>query len=304
MDERRLADFIDRQVGRCRRVAVGPSCDAGTDAGDLRCRTRRRGSFTVHMKVDGSPGLTPDAEFALMNSLADAGLPVAAPRWSEPTGDVLGQPFFIADRVDTTPSADDPTAPTAATCVQTLARVHGLKADAHLPSVDAQHAIATQIELWRNIGKSAGGSRVPLLDAAEMWLHNNAPLLQAHIAGSRPTRCPHNPDVRRQVAAMTGWEHAHVGSAAEDWSYLATGDGSAPNAQAWRSLIERETGTRVGADEWSYWEAFNLFKRACINRTASLSSRAAPTARPAKMIAGTAVFHALLRRLMNIVTVG
>jgi len=165
-------------------------------------------------------------------------------------------------------------------------------------------AVATQIELWRNIGKSAGGSRVPLLDAAEMWLHKNAPLLQrtSLVHGQPGAHTILTSD--DAVAAMTGWEHAHFGSAAEDWSYLATGDGSAPKAQAWRTLIERETGTRVGADEWSYWEAFNLFKRACINRTSLAQFESGADRSPAKMIAGTAVFHALLRRLMNIVIVG
>jgi len=302
MDEQRLAEFIGSHVGQsvdvrsARRVALGPLrtvFDVDTSVG----------RFKVHIKVDGSPGATPETEFTLMKSLADAGVPVARPRWSEPTGAVLGQPFFVADHVDAPGFVDDPTAPTATACVQALARLHNLKPDGHLPAVDVDHAIPTQIELWRNVGKSAGGSRVPLLDAAEMWLHNNVPSLKrASLVHGQPG--PRNVLVSDgQVAAVTEWEFAHVGSAAEDWLYLATADESAAKSRDWRALIERETATRISADEWSYFEAFNLFKRACGNRTYLAQFESGTDRSPGKMIAGTAVFHALLRRLMNIVAV-
>jgi aminoglycoside phosphotransferase (APT) family kinase protein len=298
MDEQRLAAFIGSNVGTSvdvravRRVTLRPTraiWDADTSSG----------RFWVHSKVGGSPGPTPDTEFALMNTLADAGLPVAAPRWSEPTGEVLGEPFFIVDHVDAGPAGEDPSAPDAAAYVQTLARLHQLKPDAHLPPVDTAHAIASQIELWRSIGKSAGGPRVPLLDAAEMWLHKNVPLLE------RPSLVHGHPGPRNiltsdgRVVEVVDWEFAHVGSAAEDWSFLAIAD----SATDWRALIERETGTRISADEWSYWEAFNLFKLACGNRTYLAQFESGADRSPAKMIAGTAVFHDMLRRLMNIVPV-
>ena len=88
MDEQRLAEFIGSQAGQsvdvrsARRVALGPLrtvFDVDTSVG----------RFKVHIKVDGSPGATPETEFTLMNTLADAGVPVARPRWSEPTGAVL-----------------------------------------------------------------------------------------------------------------------------------------------------------------------------------------------------------------------
>ena len=301
MDEHRLAEFIGSKSGTTvdvrsvRRVALRPTreiFDVDTTSGP----------FAVHVKVDGSTGPAPDTEFALMNSLAQTGFPVAAPRWSEPTGEVLGQPFFVADG-KAEPSVGDPSATTPAAYVQTLARLHDLKPESHLPPVDADHAIATQIELWRNVGKSAGGSRIPLLDAAELWLHKNVPLLRrASLVhghpGARNIRTSNG-----QVVDVIDWEFAHVGSAAEDWSFLATTGSSSNNPTEWRALIERETGTRLSADEWSYWEAFNLFKLACGNRTYLAQFETGADRSPAKMIAGTAVFHDVLRRLMNIVPV-
>jgi len=301
MDERRLAEFIGSKSGTpvdvrsVRRVALRPTraiFDVDTTSG----------RFAVHMKVDGSTGPAPDTEFALMTSLAEAGFPVTAPRWSEPTGEVLGQPFFVTEP-NAELSVGDPPAAIPAAYVQTLARLHDLKPEAHLPPVDADHAIATQIELWRNVGRSAGGSRIPLLDAAEMWLHKNVPLLK------RTSLVHGHPGSRNiitsngQVVDVVDWEFAHVGGAAEDWSFLATTASSTNNPTEWRALIERETGTRLSADEWSYWEAFSLFKLACGNRTYLAQFESGADRSPAKMIAGTAVFHDVLRRLMNIVPV-
>jgi len=303
MNEQRLADFIGSKsatavaVSSIRRTSLRPTraiWDVESSAG----------RFDVHVKVDGAPGSTPDIEFALMTTLAEAGLPVAVPRWSEPTGEVLGQPFFVTDHVDAPRPVDGPSEATATAYVQTLARLHGVKPEAPLPPVAADHAIAAQIELWRNIGKWSGGSRVPLLDAAEMWLHKNVPLVQrTSVVHGHPG--PRNIVTRDgEVVDVLDWEFAHVGSAAEDWSFLATTDRSADNRRDWRALVERETGTRINSDEWSYWEAFNLFKLACGNRAFLAQFESGADRSPAKMIAGTAVFHTLLRRLMNIVPVG
>ena len=78
MDEHRLAEFLGSKSGTAvdvrsvRRVALRPTraiFDVDTTSGP----------FAVHVKVDGSAGPAPDTEFALMNSLAETGFPIAAP---------------------------------------------------------------------------------------------------------------------------------------------------------------------------------------------------------------------------------
>jgi aminoglycoside phosphotransferase (APT) family kinase protein len=302
MDEKKLAEFLSSKTGEpvelhgTRRVASGWS--RIVDVVDTSA-----GRFVVHAQGDGATGIPAATEFDLMQSLGDAGLPVPKARWSEPTGGVLGRPFFVVDHVDASAVDDDPASTTAAALVKAVARVHSLKPEAHLPAVDAEQTTAMQIELWRNIGKSAGGSRVPLLDAAEMWLHQHVPLMKraSLVHGAPAPR--YALVIDGAVAALTDWEYAHVGNPAEDWSYLATREGSDVKSREWRALIESEADVRMKADEWSYWEAFNLFKAACINRTYLAQFESGANRSPRMAIAGTAVYHSLLRRLMHIVEV-
>jgi aminoglycoside phosphotransferase (APT) family kinase protein len=300
MDEHRLTEFISSQSGEpvevrsIRRKSFGPSRDTylvDSSVGDL----------VVRAAIDGPGAMWIIEELELMRSLSDAGVPVATVRWSDPRGDVFGLPFFVEDRVDVAPVDDDPGSDVAATFVQTLSRLHKLKPEAHLPAVDVVQATATQIERWRSVGKSAGGSRVPLLDAAEIWLHKHVPLTKrASVVHGQPD--PGSNLVSGSgLAALTGLQHAHVGDAAEDWVYLANHDEGLARSREWRALIERETGARFSADEWSYWQAFNLFKTACINRTYLAQFESGANRSPELLVSGTAVYHSCLRRLMDIV---
>lgn len=300
MDERRLAEFLTSQHGqpvevrRIRRSTSGPSRD-------LYLADTSVGSLLLRAAVDG-PGAMPMAdELALVQSLSEAGVAVAKARWSDPHGEVFGQPLFVEDRLAAALVHDDPGSDVALSIVRMLAQLHDIKPDEHLSSGDITQVTATQIERWRSVGRSAGGSRVPLLDLAEIWLHKKIPLIK------RPSIVHGQPDPRRNlistdgVVALSDWQYAHVGDAAEDWTFLATRSGVLATSRDWRSLIERETGLRFSADEWSYWEAFNLFKSACINRTSLVQFESGSNRAPGTLIAGTAIYHSCLRRLMNIV---
>ena len=186
MDERRLSDYLTTQFG------------APVEVRDVRRLTIGRwramfvvdtsaGWFVVRLEQDDALGASSGDEFNLMRSLHACGVPVAAPRWHEPTGEVLGQPFFVMDHVEAEPkqrgrAMDEAT---AASFVRALASLHALDPSTHLPAVDPAQATHIQIEHWRNVGKSAGGPRLPLLDAAEMWLHQNAPTSSAPVGGAR-----------------------------------------------------------------------------------------------------------------------
>ncbi|HEX2783191.1 MAG TPA: phosphotransferase family protein, partial [Ilumatobacteraceae bacterium] len=177
MDEARLAEYLSAQAGApmevhsAHRLTAGHSramFDVDTSAGRFMLRIERGGVF----------GTSGRHEFTLMQSLHASGFPVANVRWFEPTHDVLGQPFFLMDYID----ADQPDqqwtmdSATAAAFARTLARLHALEPTTHLPTVDPEQTTHILIEHWRNVGKSSGAPRVPLLDAAEMWLHQHAPI--------------------------------------------------------------------------------------------------------------------------------
>ncbi len=299
MNETALAQYLSAQVGEpvdgrgMRRLAVGHSRAMWVID-----------TFVVRVEQGGVFGTSSSDEFRLMQSLHAVGYPVANVRWIEPTGDVLGQPFFVMDYVDV-PASDDERAmdeATAAALVRSLAELHALDPAAHLPVVDAALATHEQIERWRNVAKSAGGPRVPLLDAAEMWLHRHAPVAERVSLvhgdpGPGNVLCADG-----EVLAVTDWEFAHVGDPAEDWSYCMSMRGSRtmPRA-AWLELFEREADVRLSDQEWRYWEAFNLFKGACANRTCLGLFEAGDNRAPNMAIIGTALHHSFLRRLTDII---
>jgi aminoglycoside phosphotransferase (APT) family kinase protein len=301
MDDTRLAEFISAQVGEpvqvhdMRRLAVGHSRAMWVADSSI-------GMLVVRVEQGGVFGTSSEDEFRLMQSLHAVGYPVAKVLWIESTGDVLGQPFFVMDYIDA-PVPDDERAmdeTAAAAFVRSLAELHALDPAAHLPAVDATQATHEQIERWRNVARSGGGPRVPLLDAAETWLHRHAPVaskvsLIHGDPGPGNVLCADG-----QVVAVTDWEFAHVGDPAEDWSYCLSMRGSRTMARAaWLDLFEREAGVRLTDKEWRYWEAFNLFKGACANRTCLALFETGVNRAPNMAIIGTVLHRTFLRRLVD-----
>ena len=302
MDDGRLAEYLGAHTGApvevhsTRRLTDGHSramFDAETSAGH----------FVVRVEQGGVFGTSSAAEFGLMQSLHESGFPVANVRWLEPTGDVLGQPFFVMDHIDADDSGDEKTmdAVTAAAFVRTLAVLHALQPTAYLPAVDLEQSTHIQIEHWRNVAKSTGLPRAPLLDAAEMWLHQRAPASR-RLALVHGDAGPGNVlSTDGEVLALTDWEFGHVGDPAEDWAWCMSIRGSQTmSREAWRSLFEREAGFKMSNDLWTYWEAFNLYKAACADRSCLGLFESGANRSPNMVILGAARHHAYLRRLVDI----
>ncbi len=303
MNEVRLADYLGAQSGTPVEVRGSRRLTVGHSRGMYEVDTSA-GRFVVRIEQGGVFGTSSAAEFGLMQSLHAAGFPVANVRWFEPTGDVLGQPFFVMDFIEADCHDDERSMDetTAAAFVRTLAGLHALDATAHLPAVDTEQATHIQIEHWRNVGKSAGGPRVPLLDAAEMWLHQNA-RLPRRVSLVHGDPGPGNVlSANGEVLALTDWEFAHIGDPAEDWSFCVSMRGARTMPrEAWTGLFEREAGVRMTPAQWDYWEAFNLYKGACANRTCLGLFESGANRSPNMAIIGTALHHAFLRRLVDII---
>ena len=302
MDEGRLAEYLSAQTGAPVDVHSSHRLTVGHSRA-MHVVDTSVGTFVVRVEQGGVFGTSSAAEFALMQSLHAAAFPVANVRWLEPTGEVLGQPFFVMEYIEADRPVDeremDPA--TAAAFVRTLARLHALEPTAHLPMVDSAQSTHILIEHWRTVGKSAGGPRLPLLDAAEMWLHQNAPL-STRVTLVHGDAGPGNVlSANGEVLAVTDWEFAHVGDPAEDWSFCASMRGARTmSREAWLALFEQEAGIRMTPAEWTYWEAFNLFKGACANRTCLGVFESGVNRSPNMAIIGTALHHVFLRRLVDI----
>jgi aminoglycoside phosphotransferase (APT) family kinase protein len=304
----RLTDYLAIQQGvptkliDRRRLRVGHSRAmyvVDTDAGRFVVRAEQGGVF----------GTSSRDEFDLMRSLGAAGFPVARVRWYEPTGDVLGQPFFVMDFVDGTEQADERAMDDvlATDFVRTLARLHALDwaaAGVTLAAIPDRPSEAThlQIERWAGIYRSATPEPIPLLEEAATWLHRHAPPLE-RLSLVHGDAGPGNVvQAHGKVLAVTDWEFAHVGDPAEDWSFCLSMRGSRTMPrEAWLDLFERVAGVRMSEERWTYWEAFNLFKGACANCTCLALFELGTNVAPNMAIIGTVLHRSFLRRLVDLV---
>ena len=69
----------------------------------------------------------------------------------------------------------------------------------------------------------------------------------------------------------------------------------------WLALFEEHAGFTMDDEGWRYWEAFNLFKGACANRTCLRVFEDGRNRAPNMAIIGTALHHMFLGRLVGIV---
>jgi aminoglycoside phosphotransferase (APT) family kinase protein len=290
----------DRRIEQCRRIATGHSRAMWfilLDNGDR---------FVVRVEQGGVFGTNGVDEFELMRAAERLGCPVATVRWCEPTGDVLGQPFFVMDYVDSKVAArEDRTLPdaVAADLVRCLHALHtsNRRAEPHLNGNDGDGTHA-QIERWRGVYRSAADVAVPLLDEAATWLHRHAPVANgASIVHGDPGPGNFLHDGSR-VVALTDWEFAHVGDPTEDWVYLVAmrGARTMPAAQ-WRALITRESGVELTDWDMRYWSAFNFFKGACANLTCLRVLADGTNAAPNMVIIGSALQQTFMRSLADLV---
>lgn len=242
-----------------------------------------------------------------MRGLHDAGFPVARIVADDLAGSALGRPLFLMEFVEGAEGADERLVDdaTAVSFVQTLRRLHELDGASLgfdlVPSTPGD-ATRMQIDRWHAIASHAGSQPVPLLDEAAAWLRLHAPSLR-RLAVVHGDAGPGN-FVHREgmVAAMTDWEFAHLGDPAEDWSFCLTMRGSRTMPrEAWLELFREHAGVELTDDQWRYWEAFNLFKGACANRTTLALFSAGVNRSPNMAIIGTALHQFFLRRLVDII---
>lgn len=292
---------VDPERATVERIGVGHSrAMYRVDAGAGRC-------VVVRVEQGGVFGTSSAEECRVMRSLATAGYPVAPILADEPTGEVIGRPFFVMAFV-TGAAVDDERAvdpPTAAAFVDALHALHELDGSGFgfdcVPPAPAD-ATPLQIERWRGVYRRSSSEPIALLEEAAAWLHQRVPPLDrvAVVHGDAgPGNFVHEGG---RVVAMTDFEFAHLGDPAEDWSFCVAmrGARTMPRAE-WLALFRERAGVDLDDERWRYWEAFNLFKGACANRTClDLFERGVNRA-PNMAIIGTTLHQVFLRRLVDIV---
>jgi aminoglycoside phosphotransferase (APT) family kinase protein len=265
------------------------------------------GRYVVRSEQGGVFGTSGAEECRIMRGLYGAGFPVARIVAEEPTGDVTGRPFFVMEFVAGAEAADERSVDdaTAAAFVRTLHRLHQLDGATFgfdLVPTDPSQATALQVERWRATYRAASPDPIPLLEEAAAWLVHHAPPLD-RVGVVHGDAGPGNfVHAGGDVVAVTDWEFAHLGDPAEDWAFCLTMRGvrTMPR-ERWLALFRAHAGVELSDDEWRYWEAFNLFKGACANRTCLALFESGANPLPNMAIIGTTLHQVFLRRLVDIV---
>ncbi len=274
----------------------------------------------VRVEQGGVFGTTSAEECRVMRDLHQAGFPVARILGSELTGEVVGQPFFVmefitgieetaggesAEREAAVPDERLLDLETAASFVDMLTRLHALHGagfgfDIVPPS--PSDATRLQVQRWLDVYRSATSLANPLIIEAAAWLTFHAPPLErlSVVHGDAgPGNFVHSGGA---IVGVTDWEFAHLGDPAEDFSFCLAMRGSRTMARAaWLQLFAERAGFELTDDQWLYWEAFNLFKGACANRTCLRIFEEGVNRAPNMAIIGTALHQVFLRRLAGIV---
>jgi aminoglycoside phosphotransferase (APT) family kinase protein len=261
--------------------------------------------LVVRVEQGGVFGTSSAAEFEVMRAAGRLGCPVAAVRWLEPTGEVLGQPFFVMDFVESASAHREDRSLSdgvAADFIRRLHQLHSMSSGAELPATtDPKTATHRQIDRWTGVYRSASVLAVPLLDEAAAWLHRHAPSF-SHVSivhgDPGPGNFLHDGST---VIALTDWEFAHLGDPMEDWVYLISMRGARTMpADRWRAMIADAVGVELTDWQMRYWGAFNLFKGACANLTC-LNVFAELNPAPNMAIIGSALQQTFMRDMAALV---
>jgi aminoglycoside phosphotransferase (APT) family kinase protein len=300
----RLGGEAPTRVTAIERIATGHSramlgVDVGAGDGEAACRR-----FVVRVEQGGVFGTDSAEEVRIMRTLRVVGFPVARVRWYEPDRAVIGAPFFVMDREG---GADERTEESLHAFIDVLARLHNLDwrraglGFLRVPRVPKEAALF-QVERWEGVYHRARYLPVPLLDEGAAWLRRHAPAAKriAFVHGDPgPSNFLHQ---HGRVTIVTDWEFAHLGDPVEDWVYLATMRGAGMlSREQWADLLKRAGSVEIDDHEWTFWEAFNLFKGACANLTALRLFEEGINPAPNMAAIGTALHLNFLQRLSQIV---
>ncbi len=258
--------------------------------------------FVARVEQGGVFGTSSAEEFRVMLAARRLGCPVAEVLWMEPTGTVVGAPFFVMAFVDGVAMGRDDRSMSAEVAEDLVRRLDALHRTQWWEEL-ADHEAGTdaQIDRWLTVARGAGAGPQPLIEEGAAWLRHHAPAAAgvSIVHGDPgPGNLVHDGS---RVLALTDWEFSHLGDPMEDWVYLVSMRGSRTMPrEEWLALFERVAGVTVTAADLRYWSVFNYFKGACANltcRRAFVTSNRAPN----MALIGTALQQTFARQMAGLI---
>lgn len=289
-------------VSTPRRVAMGQSRAMYIVDADYAGGTHRT---ILRVEQGGFLGSDSTTEVPVMQALHRAGYPVAEVLAYEPTGAVIGEPFFVMAFVDGV-ATELPS--TLDDYIRLLARLHAL--DPHDVGLDVlalpvlptgpAHALVDRFEATYRSGLV--GEPSPLLEEAIAWLRIHAPATDrvCLVHGDPgPGNYMHHDG---RITAVVDWEFTHLGDEYFDWAYLIWMRGKRlMTPEAWVDRIRDTAGIELDPDRLRYWRAVTYLMGACIDQTATRLYRERAMPAPNLLAISTGVHLSALRRLYDTV---
>jgi aminoglycoside phosphotransferase (APT) family kinase protein len=275
-----------------------------------------RAMYVLHATVGGTPrrmvarieqsgllGSDAVTEVPVMQALFRAGFPVAEVLVDEPTGDVLGQPFFVMDFVEGVSTDDDTTTDEY---VALLHRLHTIDPTEigltflPTPSLPTGPALAL-VGRWADTYRGASlGEPSPLMEEAIAKLVATAPpseRISIVHADPGPGNYLH---AGGRVTALVDWEFAHLGDAYDDWAYLVFMRGKrVMTPDQWVRRIREVTGVDLDLERLAWWRGCCYLMSASIDLTALQLYERRVEVGPNLLAVGAGHHLGVLRRLYD-----
>ncbi|MFN0093544.1 MAG: phosphotransferase family protein [Dehalococcoidia bacterium] len=246
-------------------VDVRVTCDGVASDIPLVLRPQRRGGILAPYDVG--------RQYRIVRALAQTDVPVPPVAWFEPTGDVLGVPFYAMYRLrcETPPLFwhEGPTGKRVQAAAAALAKIHAVDWRGHgldflLPAEDVSSPIQSELALWRVKGERMGIRGERVVELLEAYLVKNEPK-DARLGLTHGDTNAGNYLFRgSDVVAVVDWELSALGDPRSDlgfYSALMDIFGGYADDKGGSVLSEAHaavTGTPLHNLE--YYAAFGIFR--------------------------------------------
>jgi aminoglycoside phosphotransferase (APT) family kinase protein len=220
-------------------------------------------------------------EFAILRALETTRLPTPKARWLDQTGNELGRPCLIMERLPGRCSYYELSGPAplservdlARRLCALLADVHavdwrGVGLGEHLADPGPRAAL-TALDEWVAVLRKDQVEPYPELDLALAWLREGAPQSPRTVLVHADFKVGNVLLDDGRIVALLDWELAHLGDPHEDLGWvtqpLRTREHLIPDSWEREDLLfhyEQVSGHAVDRDAVSWWNAFAAFKTA------------------------------------------
>ncbi|HNM83415.1 MAG TPA: phosphotransferase family protein, partial [Mycobacterium sp.] len=219
-------------------------------------------------------------QFEILRALAGTGVRVPPVLWLEDTGDVLGRPFLVMERVrgdvfemDTPAVPDETVVRMCQSLVEQIAAVHAVDLDATgLRNLDTGDHLRRELDHWAAEMDRVKRGPLPALERLLAELRTSMPQPHPTVTLVHGDAKPGNfAFTDGEVSAVFDWEMTTVGDPLTDIGWLEllwmqpVGIASHPAALGIDELLAHyEKVSGITLQNRSWYRAFNAFKMAVI----------------------------------------